>query len=141
MKVHNIIKQKGNQTYSVTSDQTVLEALKLMSEKNIGALLVIDEGFLSGIISERDYARKIILKEKASRDTAVKEIMSKNVITVNSDSTVEGCMELMSRYKIRHLPVVDNGALKGMVSIGDIVNAIIKDQKDTIDHLHEYISM
>ena len=140
MKVSDILKAKGSNVYSITSGLTVLEALKVMGEKNIGALLVIENEQLLGIISERDYARKIVLKGKSSSDTLVKEIMTENVISVSPDDNIEKCMELMSGKKIRHLPVLIENKVNGVISITDVVTAIIESQKETISHLQNYIS-
>ena len=140
MKVSDILQKKGSYLFSVTSSCTVLEALKILSEKNIGALPVIDEGRLTGILSERDYARKIILKGKASHDTPVSEIMTENPITVSPDDKIETCMSIMSDKHIRHLPVVKDATVAGMISIGDVVTAIINSQKEMIDHLQSYIA-
>lgn len=140
MKVSEILKAKGSNVYSITSGLTVLDALKAMGEKNIGALLVIEDEKLMGIISERDYARKIILKGKNSQDTLVKEIMTENVISVTPEDNIEKCMELMSEKKIRHLPVVKDDKVTGIISITDVVTAIIASQKETISHLQNYIS-
>ncbi|HEV8079831.1 MAG TPA: CBS domain-containing protein [Chitinophagaceae bacterium] len=140
MKVSDILKAKGNNVYSVTGDITVYEALKIMGERNVGALLVIEDGHLKGIISERDYARKIILKGKLSRETLVKEIMTEKVITVLPEDNIEKCMGLMSGRKIRHLPVMKDDKVLGIVSITDVVTAIIEMQKDTIAQLENYIS-
>ncbi len=140
MKVSDILKSKGSDVYSITSGLTVLDALKAMGEKNIGALLVIEEGQLLGIFSERDYARKIVLKGKSSNDTLVKEIMTEKVISVSPDDSIERCMELMSEKHIRHLPVVSGEKVSGVISITDVVTAIIATQKETISHLQNYIS-
>ena len=140
MKVAEILKAKGNNIFSITSDYTVYDALKVMGEKNIGALLVIENQQLVGIISERDYARKIILKGKSSQDTLVKEIMTKEVISVFPDDKIDKCMELMSEKHIRHLPVMQDGIVTGIISITDVVKAIIESQKETISLLHNYIS-
>lgn len=140
MKVADILKSKGNHVYHVSGNSSVLDALKSMAEKNIGALMVIEEGKLKGIFSERDYARKIILKGKASHDTLVDEIMTANVITVTSADSVEKCMTLMSQNHVRHLPVVDEGKVSGLISITDVVTAIINSQQETISHLQNYIS-
>lgn len=140
MKVFQLLSQKNNTIFSVQSDSTVYEALAMMSEKNVGALLVIDNDNLSGILSERDYARKVVLKDKASKDTLVNEIMSSNVITITKDLTVDYCMQLMSKHKFRHLPVIEGEKVIGIISIGDIVNNIIKEQQETIDHLQSYIT-
>jgi CBS domain-containing protein len=140
MKVSDILQVKGNIIFSVTGEITVYEAIKIMGEKNIGALMVMEEDELMGILSERDYARKIVLKGKLSRETLVKEIMTAQVITVSPDDHIEKCMELMSEKHIRHLPIVENRKVLGMISIGDVVNAIIESQKETIEHLKNYIS-
>lgn len=140
MKVHQLLQSKNNTIFSVTSESTVYEALVMMSEKNVGALLVIDNEVLSGILSERDYARKIVLKDKTSKETLVSEIMSANVITITREVTTDDCMQLMSKHKFRHLPVVQDEKVIGIISIGDIVNNIIREQQETIDHLHSYIA-
>ncbi len=140
MKVDDILQTKGNNVYSVTENITVYEALKVMGEKNVGALLVMDGQQLKGIISERDYARKIILKGKTSHETLVKDIMTEKVITVLPEDEIEKCMELMSGRKIRHLPVMKDGKILGIISITDVVTAIIEMQKNTITHLQNYIS-
>lgn len=140
MKVADILQKKGSQVFSVTRDTTVLDAIKLLSEKNIGALPVIEDGKLLGIFSERDYARKIILKGKTSIDTPVKEIMTENPFTVEPSQTLEDCMTVMSDRHIRHLPVMKDGAVVGMISVSDVVKAIIQAQRETIDHLKNYIS-
>ncbi|MEZ0131493.1 Ig-like domain-containing protein, partial [Flavobacterium sp. LBUM151] len=121
-------------------DTTVYEALKVMGEKNIGAILVIDGSDLKGILSERDYARKIVLKDKSSKETFVHEIMESTVFSVKLSNNIEDCMELMSTKRIRHLPVLENEIVVGIISISDVVKAIIEIQKDTINHLNSYIS-
>lgn len=141
-KVKDLLGQKGHAVYSVTSRTTVFEALKLLVEKNIGALIVIDDSKLSGIFSERDYARKVILQGKSSRETPISDIMTAKVISVTAEDSIHHCMELMSNRKIRHLPVVDAQNplhVVGMISVSDIVTAIIEDQQQTIEHLHQYI--
>lgn len=140
MTVNQILSTKGGKVFSIVSDITVFEALRVMGEKNIGALLVIDGVILKGIISERDYARKIILKDKSSKKTPVSEIMESDVITVKPSDDLEYCMALMSGKRIRHLPVIENDIIIGLVSIGDVVKAIIEVQKETIKHLDSYIS-
>jgi CBS domain-containing protein len=140
MTVNQILSKKGKEVYSVLSNITVYEALGVMSEKNIGAILVIEDEILKGILSERDYARKIALKAKSSKKTLVHEIMVENVITVSSTDNLDYCMELMYTKKVRHLPVLENGKIIGIVSIGDIVKSIIDIQKDTIQYLDSYIS-
>ena len=140
MTVNQILSKKGKEVYSVLSTITVYEALGVMSEKNIGAILVIEDELLKGILSERDYARKVALKAKSSKKTLVHEIMVENVITVSSTDNLDYCMELMYTKKVRHLPVLENGKIIGIVSIGDIVKSIIDIQKDTIQYLDSYIS-
>ncbi|MEO6729577.1 MAG: CBS domain-containing protein [Ferruginibacter sp.] len=140
MKVSDILQSKGSNVYSITSGLTVYDALKVMGEKNVGALLVIENEELLGIISERDYARKIILKGKTSHETLVKEIMTQKVISVGLDDNIEKCMELMSEKKVRHLPVLKDNKVIGIISITDVVTSIIASQKETISLLHNYIS-
>ena len=140
MKVADILKSKGKAVYALTTQASVFDALKMMAEKNIGALMVIEEEKLMGIFSERDYARKIVLQGKASHDTEVSEIMTKIVITVHTEDSIEQCMELMTKNKIRHLPVVDDDKVAGIISIGDVVMSIIESQKETIKHLQNYIA-
>ncbi len=140
MKVSDILKGKSSHIYSVTGQASVYEAIKLMGEKNIGALLVMEGEKLSGILSERDYARKVVLRGKSSRETMVKDIMTENVLTVTTSDTIETCMEVMTQKHIRHLPILEAGKVLGMISIGDVVNAIIKTQKETIEHLQSYIA-
>ena len=140
MKVSDILQKKGSVIIYIKGNTTVLDALKVLSEKNIGALLVMEDGKLVGIFSERDYARKIILKGKASADTLISEIMTENPFTIQPDDSLETCMAIMSEKHIRHLPVVKDGMVAGMISIGDVVTTIIQSQKETIDHLKNYIS-
>lgn len=140
MKVADILKAKGSFVFSITANASVYDALKTMAEKNIGALMIIEEEKLIGIFSERDYARKIVLQGKASHDTPVSEIMTGKVLTVLSTDSLEHCMSLMSKNKVRHLPVVDNEKVTGIISISDVVTAIIENQQETIKHLQEYIA-
>ena len=140
MTVDQILNAKGKNVYSVHSTTTVYEALKVMGEKNIGAILVIDGNDLKGILSERDYARKIVLKDKSSKETLVHEIMESNVFSVKLSNNIEDCMELMSSKRIRHLPVLENEIVVGIISISDVLKAVIEIQKDTINHLNSYIS-
>ncbi len=135
-----ILDSKGNDIWQITSDDSVLNAIKMMAEKKVGALLVIDEKKLSGIVSERDYARKVILKGKSSEKTPVKDIMTAKVISANPTQTVEECMELMTDHRIRHLPVLDGEEIVGVLSIGDLVKAIIDEQHFTIEQLKSYIA-
>jgi CBS domain-containing protein len=139
-KVRNILDGKGKQVFSVDPDTIVYQAIEIMAEKNIGGLLICEGGKLVGIFTERDYARKLILKGKSSKDTTIGELMTKNPFTVNMDSSIEECMEMMSNKRIRHLPVVDNGNVVGVISIGDVVTFIIQEQKSTIAHLENYIA-
>src|SRR5215467_10541688 len=134
-----ILSQKSKDIFSIASDVTVSEAIRMMDEKNVGALLVMDGERLTGIISERDYTRKVFLKGKRSRETKVEEIMSKDVTVTSSNEPVDNCMRLMTERRIRHLPVVDNGKLRGVLSIGDVVKYIISTQSATIEHLESYI--
>ena len=138
--VASILKNKASETFFVSSDTTVYDAIKLMSEKNIGAVPVVDGLQLSGIFSERDYARKVILQNRKSQETNVSEIMTVAVITVAPEDSIDHCMEIMSARKIRHLPVLKENQLIGIVSIGDVVSAVIQAQKDTINHLQNYIA-
>lgn len=138
--VHNILQTKGNTTFSITSFHSVYNALEIMVERNVSSLVVMEDEKLIGIFTERDYARKVILKGKASRDTPVGDIMSGNVITVTPDSTIDECMQLMTSKFIRHLPVIENDKLVGLVSIGDVVKYIIEEQKFIIENMEHYIS-
>lgn len=140
MTVNQILSTKGKEVFSILSTNTVFEALTAMSEKNIGAILVIEETKLKGILSERDYARKIVLKDKSSKDTFVHEIMSTNIVTVKPSDNLDYCMELMSSTRVRHLPVLENEIVIGIISISDVVKGIMDMQKDTIQHLNAYIS-
>lgn len=140
MTVNQILAVKGKEVYSVLPTMTVYEALVSMSEKNIGAILVVENNILKGILSERDYARKIALKDKSSKETLVHEIMASNVITVKPSDDLDYCMELMYTKKIRHLPVLENENIIGIISIGDVVKSIIDLQKETINYLDSYIS-
>ena len=140
MTVNQILGAKGKEVFSVPSTITVFEALGVMSEKNIGAILIIENSVLMGILSERDYARKIALKAKSSKKTLVSEIMVKEVVTVKSSDSLDYCMELMDTKRVRHLPVSENGTIIGIISISDVVKAIIEVQKETIKYLDSYIS-
>lgn len=138
--VRQILQEKGGNIWSITPDTLVYDALKLMAEKEVGALLVLEGGRLVGIISERDYARKVILKGKSSLDTPVKEIMTQKVIYVRPELTVEECMALMTEKHIRHLPVLEGDELVGVVSIGDLVKADIEAKVFMIKQLENYIT-
>lgn len=139
-RVKELLKGKGADVWSIGPNASVLEAVGVMAEKNIGALLVLDAGKVVGILSERDYARQIILKDRSSRDTTVAQIMSSRVVSVAPSKTVEECMALMTDKHIRHLPVLDNGELLGMVSIGDLVKTVIAEQRFVIEQLENYIT-
>ena len=140
MTVNQILSKKGKEVFSVLPSITVFEALGVMSEKNIGAILIIENTKLKGILSERDYARKIALKAKSSKKTFVYEIMEENVLTVKPTDNLDYCMELMNSRRVRHLPVSENNIIIGIISISDVVKSIIEIQKDTIKHLDSYIS-
>lgn len=141
-KVRNILEAKGNGSdiFSVEPNTIVYAAIEVMAQKNIGGLLITENGKLVGIFTERDYARKLILKGKSSKDTTIGELMTKNPFTVTPDSSIEECMTLMSNRRIRHLPVVENESLVGVISIGDVVRFIIEEQKSIIAHLESYIA-
>jgi|SRR5688500_1184961 CBS domain-containing protein len=139
-KVKDILRTKGNNVYAVEPSIMVYKAIELMCEKNIGGLLIVNEGKLEGIFTERDYARKLILKGKSSKTTSISDLMTKNPITITPENTIEDCMDLMTGKFIRHLPVVEDGKLVGLISIGDVVKQIIEEQKDIIEHLENYIS-
>jgi CBS domain-containing protein len=138
-KVRNIIQTKGNAIYSVPSTITVYQSLEAMYEKNIGALLVVDDGKFRGIFTERHYARKLALRGKSSKETTIGEIMTERPVTVNPDTSIEDCMRIMSSKKIRHLPVTENEKLVGLVSMGDVVRYVIDEQKFIINNLEQYI--
>jgi CBS domain-containing protein len=139
--VKHLLDAKGRNVISIPPDASVFDAIKLMADKAIGSLVVMDEsGELVGIVTERDYARKVIIKGRSSRETPVAEIMTSKVFTTTSDHRVDKCMEMMTEHKIRHLPVVEDGGVVAMISIGDLVQAIIADQKEEIEHLEQYIS-
>lgn len=138
-KVANILDRKGDNIISVTPDTTVYEALKIMSERNVGSVVVLKNGSYAGILTERDYARKIIMLGRSSSDTRVEEIMSTNLPAITRAHTVETCMELMSENNVRYLPVIENGRLAGLLSIMDLVTETIRHQKEMIDHLENYI--
>ena len=138
--VGSVLKRKGSEVWFVTPDQNVYEAIERMADKAVGALLVILDGKLVGIISERDYARKVILKGRSSRTALVKEIMTSPVIFVTPDQAVDECMGIMTRNRIRHLPIMENERVLGVVSIGDLVKWVVSEQEETIEHLQNYIS-
>jgi len=137
--VQDLLQEKGTQVYSIEENATVYEALQRMAEKNIGALLVKRGDHYTGIISERDYARKIVLKGKFSKDVPVREIMMTQLFSVRPDEDVEICMELMTQKRVRHLPVIEGDRMVGIISIGDIVKAIIEHKEEIIEQLENYI--
>jgi len=141
-RVEDFIKLNENrQIWTISKDQSVMQALILMSEKNIGAIIIVDSNdFPIGIFSERDYARKIILKGKSSKDTLLDEVMTKELITVTKDYKIDQCMEIMTEKKIRHLPVLENKKIIGIISIGDVLKIMIKEQKELINHLQKFIT-
>ena len=138
--VQHLLDSKGRNIISISADASVLDAVKIMADKAVGSLLVMQGDALQGIVTERDYARKVIIKGRSSETTRVGEIMTSEVCTASMQDTVNNCMTVMSDRKIRHLPVVDDGAVVGMISIGDLVQAIISDQQEEIEHLEHYIS-
>lgn len=139
--IRHLLARKGNAVHTIGPDATVFEALEVMARHDVGALVVVDaEGEVIGMLSERDYARKVILHGRISRDTPIRDIMSTGVLCVTSRQTVSACMALMTRHRIRHIPVVENDQLSGIVSIGDVVSAIIEDQQFTIEQLEHYIT-
>jgi len=138
--VQNLIDTKGNDVWSIDADASVFEALEFMADKNIGAVIVVRGGDLAGIMSERDYARKIILMKRISKETRVSEIMTADPLCVAPSDTVGKCMQLMTENRFRHLPVVDEGELVGLISIGDVVSAVIAEQAFLIDQLESYIT-
>ena len=135
-----LLSGKGHEIWSIGPDDSVYDAIHLMAEKGIGALVVLDNKALVGIISERDYARQVILKDRSSKGTMVKDIMSADVICANPQQTVDECLVLMTEKRFRHLPVMDGDQMVGLVSMGDLVKTIIAEQKETIDQLEHYIT-
>lgn len=138
--VSHLLDSKGRDVVSIAPDASVLDAIRLMSDRGIGALVVMDGDTLAGILTERDYARKVILKGRASDTTQVREIMTEDLVTTSSSESVEKCMNTVTEKRIRHLPVVDGGKIVGIISIGDLVKAIISDQQQAIEQLEHYIS-
>jgi CBS domain-containing protein len=138
--VNHLLKVKGTEVFSVTPQDSVLHAIEVMATRHVGALLVLNQGSLVGIISERDYARKVILKNRSSHDTPVGDIMTSPAISVTPEDTVHRCMELMTEGRFRHLPVVKNGRVLGILSIGDLVKAVIQEQSEHIEQLERYIA-
>ncbi len=138
--VNSILKGKGNIIFTIPPETIVYNALEIMVEKNVSALLVMENDKLAGIFTERDYARKVILKGKASKETKIGEIMTRELITVSPETSLDSCMRLMTGKLIRHLPVVENGQLAGIISIGDVVKYIIEEQKFIIENMEHYIT-
>lgn len=139
ISVRQLLDRKGRQVFSIAPGAAVLEAIRLMAERHVGALLVMEGETLGGIVSERDYARKVILMGRSSADTPVRDIMTAAVITVQPETPVEKCMQIMTERRVRHLPVLDSGRVVGMVSIGDLVKAVIAEQQQHIEQLESYI--
>ena len=138
--VSHLLRQKGNQFFSVAPADSVRKAIELMATHHVGALLVMNQGALVGIISERDYARKVILKNRSSQDTPVSEIMTSPAVTVTPTDTVRHCMQVMTERRFRHLPVTEGGRVVGILSIGDLVKAVIEEQSAQIEQLERYIA-
>ena len=138
-KVSDILRRKGNRVTAVSQHTTVIEALQIMADQNIGSVVVMDKEVFLGIMTERDYSRKVILKNRHSSDTPVGEIMTKDFPPVKQSDTVEACMQLMSEHHIRYLPVIENNELSGIISINDLVTETIQNQEETISHLQSYI--
>jgi CBS domain-containing protein len=138
--VGQVMRKKGYGYHGIGPEGTAYDALEIMAEKNVGALLVVETGRLIGVFSERDYARKVILKGKASKSTLVKEVMTGSPISIDPSMTMRDCMVVMTLNRVRHLPVLDNDVILGVLSIGDVVNAIIAEQGSTIEELEEYIA-
>lgn len=139
-KVKDMLRAKGHDVWSISRDASVYQALEVMDEKNIGAVLVMDGGSLVGILSERDYARKVELQGRSGQDTVVDEIMTRRVVYVYPEQTAEECMALMTDKRVRHLPVIENDEVIGVISIGDVVKAIISEQEFLIEQLEHYIT-
>jgi CBS domain-containing protein len=135
-----LLNEKGRKVHSIHPSATVLDAVREMDQRRVGALLVVDETGLVGVLSERDYARRVILKGRRSDATRVDEIMTSELVTVELGTTIDECMELMTERRVRHLPVLENGELIGVISIGDLVRVIMQRQKATIEHLKDYIA-
>jgi CBS domain-containing protein len=140
LRVNHLLARKGREVWSVDADQPVLEAIQIMADRRVGALPVMRGGELVGVVSERDYARKVILLGRSSAETPVWQIMSSPVVSVAPGDSIKQCMELMTERRIRHLPVLENGDMVGMISIGDLVRAVIEEQQETIEQLEKFIS-
>ena len=139
ISVRQLLERKGREVFSIDPGAAVLDAVRMMADRHVGALLVMQGDNLTGIISERDYARKVILLGRSSADTPVRDIMSTPVLTVQPETTVEKCMQIMTEQRVRHLPVAEGGRVVGMVSIGDLVKAVIAEQQQQIEQLESYI--
>ena len=137
--IKDVLRDKGQAVWTIDVNALVLDALELMAEKEIGALMVMEDGRLAGVMSERDYARKVVLLGRSSKDTPVREIMTRKVLYVKPEQTVEECMALMTEKHVRHMPVLDGDSMIGVVSIGDIVKSVISEQQFLIGHLENYI--
>lgn len=140
VQVKHLLADKDARVFSIQPDQSVLDAIRMMAERHVGALLVMDGATLAGIVSERDYARKVILRGRSSSDTRISDIMSSSVITVGPDDSIEHCMVLCTERHIRHLPVVHEGSVIGIVSIGDLVKSVIREQAEQLRQLQQYIA-
>ena len=138
--VSDILRNKGNQVWTTTPETWVIDAVRMMGEKNVGALVVLEDGQAAGVFSERDYSRKVVLCGRTSQNTKVGEILSRPAITVTPTDSIDDCMRVMTDRRVRHLPVVEGGALVGLVSLGDLVNWVIHVQRETINHLQSYIT-
>ena len=138
--VRQLLETKSPEVFSVAPDAPVIDAIRLMAERRIGALLVMEGVRLAGILSERDYARKVVLQGRSSKDTPVRAIMTADVVTVTPETTVPACMQVVTQHRIRHLPVMESGEVAGMISIGDLVAAVIEDQQHELDQLQRYIA-
>ena len=139
-RVRHLLEAKAPEVFAIGPDAAVIDAIRLMAEKGIGAVVVMQSGRLAGILSERDYARKIVLQGRSSHDTPVRDIMTAKVVTVRLDDSIDHCMQLVTDRRIRHLPVLERDAVLGVVSIGDLVRAVIEDQQVEIDQLQRYIA-
>ena len=138
--VRQLLESKSPETFSISPDAPVIDAIRLMAEKRVGAVLVMQAGTLAGILSERDYARKIVLEGRSSKTTPVRDIMTSQVITVSPDDNAQLCMQTVTRNRIRHLPVVENGEVLGVISIGDLLAAVIEQQQQQLEQLQRYIT-
>ena len=138
--VQHLLDSKGREIISIVQEASVFDAIKLMADRSVGSLLVMDGDELKGIVTERDYARKVIIKGRSSESTPVADIMTTDLVTASADQTVNDCMNMMSSKRIRHLPVIVDGQVAGLISIGDLVQAIIADQQEAIQQLEQYIS-